>query len=126
MREYDYYMYGCRDTREQPVSLLAFKVAYSLYQRHFYDAVDFDLETGEIRLRKGYYPLIPWARLRKLARTVDRGRELAQSRPSDFGDDGESGGPGVREPRNPIAPTLPATGARSFHATYEYDCTIVQ
>lgn len=114
MHDYDYYLLACDDIEASPLSRWKFQVAYSLYTRHFYDAVDFDLETGEIAIRKDYFPLIPWTRLRKIAKTVDRGRELAQSRPdrSSFDDEGQSGGPGVREPLRPIAPTLSGSGAR--------------
>ena len=102
-------------------------LAYSLYQRHFYDAVVFDLATGELRLRKDYFPLVRWSRLRRLAKAVDRGRELAQSGRSWYGvDDEQAGGPGVREPRRPLSPLLSGAGARSFDPpAYEYDRTMI-
>ena len=113
--DYDYYLQGCWDERETPLPYWRFRIAYSLYQRHFYEAVELDLATGELRLRKNYLPLVRWSRLRRLAKTVDRGREIATSGWNRFDDGGgQAGGPGVREPRRPVAPTLVGAAARSF------------
>jgi len=126
-QDYHFYLSGCREEDETPLPYWRFLLAYSLYQRHYYDAVDFDLSTGELSLRKDYFPLVPWARLRRLARAVDRGRELAQSGRPWYGDDDEqAGGPGVREPRRPVSPLLSDTDARSFDPpAYEYDRTLI-
>jgi len=126
-QDYYFYLSGCREEDETPLPYWRFLLAYSLYQRHFYDAVDFDLATGELRLRKDYFPLVRWSRLRRLAKAVDRGRELAQSGSWRFDEgDEQSGGPGVREPRRPISPLLSGAGARSFDPpAYEHDRSMI-
>jgi len=111
MQDYDYYVFGCRQMSDDPMPRWQFRVAYALYRRHYYDAIDVDLETGDVRFRRGYFPLIPWMSLRRIAQRVERGREYAQSKPS-FDDEGETGGPGVREPRRPVSPTAEGSAGR--------------
>src|SRR3569833_4190994 len=122
-QDYTFYLSGCSEEGERPLAYWRFYLAYGSYQRYFYDAFERDLQTGELRLRKDYMPLVRWSRLRRLAKQVDRGRELAQSGPRYLDDDeGQTGGPGVREPRRPISPLLSGAGARTFAAAvYEYD-----
>ena len=122
-RDYKDYLLGCSAQEEVALPYWLFLLEYSLYQRHYYDALDFNLTTGELRLRKDYFPLVPWARLRRLARTVDRGREMAQSggywREDD---DGPAGGSGVREPLRPVPPPLDDAAARPLEPpVYDYD-----
>lgn len=134
MRDYDYYLSACRQTSELPMHRWQFCVAYSLY-RHLLEPFDFNRyadveqaqsETGETRQRKNYLSLIPWTRFRELACLVDRGRALAQSESTGFDDDGQAGGPGVREPRRPKAPILSGSAARSIEPpVYEYDRVLV-
>ncbi len=124
MRDYRYYGIGCDRMGVVPAPLWKFEVSYYLYRRHFYDAVDFDLETGAVHLKDTYFPMIPWMQLRRLARAVDLGKELAQKFECRFDDDGgrsDDGGPTVREPRRPKTPVLPGASARSLPNPHRVD-----
>jgi hypothetical protein len=119
--DYVHYRTACRHMGETPIPRWKFHIAYSIYQRHFYQAVDFDPLTGSVTLRRDYQPNIPWATLRAIAKKVDFGREYAVSNPSSAApeDDGAAGGMGVREPRRPIHPVLAASAGRPFPPTQD-------